>query len=570
MNRPGFSVALIVAVTASAAVVRLPRIDNRPMHCDEAVQAAKLGDLLERDYYRYDPREFHGPTLNYISRPVVRLCGAAKLADVTEAQLRLVPAIFGIALVAGVWLVRDGLGRPAAVVAALLMAVSPAMGFYSRYYIHETLLVFFTFIAMAALWRYAAGRRIAAVLVQPRPDWPRRLRQIGWLALGGVAVGLMHATKETCIIALFVMAVAAGVTTVWGAVAWRLAGRAPGRTKRNLAEILAAALVVALAAAAVSMLLFASFGANPAGVGESVGAYFHYLGRGKAQAIEAQWHVHPWHYYLRILLGSFSGGRVWTEALIVVLAVVGLAAGASGSRRLLGPADPSLVRFLAVYTVIVTAVYSAIPYKTPWCLLGPLHGMILLAGVGAVAVVRAARGRAAKAAAVALMAAATAHLAWQSRHASFVAYEHAGNPYVYAHTTSDVLKLTRFIKGVAAADPLNCGRDMQIQVFCPGHDYWPLPWYLRDFRRVGYDDEISPGASARVIITQASLEPALAAKLYEDPPPGHRNMYMIWPPEVNEYLQFRHNVPIRAYVRKDLWDALPPALTRWPPLPQQP
>ena len=37
-------------------------------------------------------------------------------------------------------------------------------------------------------------------------------------------------------------------------------------------------------------------------------------------------------------------------------------------------------------------VYSAIPYKTPWCLLGFLHGMILLAGVGAVVLVRSARG----------------------------------------------------------------------------------------------------------------------------------------------------------------------------------
>jgi hypothetical protein len=29
---------------------------------------------------------------------------------------------------------------------------------------------------------------------------------------------------------------------------------------------------------------------------------------------------------------------------------------------------------LAFYTLILLALYSAIPYKTPWCLLGFLHG----------------------------------------------------------------------------------------------------------------------------------------------------------------------------------------------------
>ena len=36
----------------------------------------------------------------------------------------------------------------------------------------------------------------------------------------------------------------------------------------------------------------------------------------------------------------------------------------------------------------LTLAYSAISYKTPWCMLGFLHGMILLAGIGAVALIR--------------------------------------------------------------------------------------------------------------------------------------------------------------------------------------
>ena len=46
-----------------------------------------------------------------------------------------------------------------------------------------------------------------------------------------------------------------------------------------------------------------------------------------------------------------------------------------------------LPHFLALYTILLTAIYSAISYKTPWCLLSFFHGMILLAGIGAAALV---------------------------------------------------------------------------------------------------------------------------------------------------------------------------------------
>ena len=90
-------------------------------------------------------------------------------------------------------LVADGLGRNATLWAALFTAVSPAVVFYSRYYIHEILLVFFTFLALAAGWRY----------------W--RSRKIGWALLAGAGVGLMHATKETFLITLVAAALALGL-----------------------------------------------------------------------------------------------------------------------------------------------------------------------------------------------------------------------------------------------------------------------------------------------------------------------------------------------------------------------
>ena len=100
------------------------------------------------------------------------------------------------------------LGTAESIAAAVLTAVSPAMVFYSRYYIQEMLLVCFTFGAIVALWRW----RQVATLCGGRGTCPRRARTWrhvysarAWLVALGVCVGMMHATKETCIIALAAM-----------------------------------------------------------------------------------------------------------------------------------------------------------------------------------------------------------------------------------------------------------------------------------------------------------------------------------------------------------------------------
>jgi uncharacterized protein (TIGR03663 family) len=160
-------------------------LDQRPMHNDEAVNGVKFGQLWDHGGYKYDPNEHHGPSIYYATLAVSRLTGAPQDFDqFSDRRLRFITVLFGIGLILLLPLVADGLGRKATLWAALLTAVSPAVVFYSRYYVHEILLVFFTFLALAAGWRY----------------W--RSRRIGWALLAGAGVGLMHATKETFLITL--------------------------------------------------------------------------------------------------------------------------------------------------------------------------------------------------------------------------------------------------------------------------------------------------------------------------------------------------------------------------------
>jgi len=124
------------------------------MHNDEAVNAMKFGKLWEQGAYKYDPNEHHGPTLYYATWLIGRLTAAPDFEHYTENRLRFVTVLFGIGCILLLPLLWDGLGRNGTAWAGLFLAVSPAFAFYSRYYIHEMLLVFFTLLALAAAWRY--------------------------------------------------------------------------------------------------------------------------------------------------------------------------------------------------------------------------------------------------------------------------------------------------------------------------------------------------------------------------------------------------------------------------------
>jgi len=535
------TVALLLAILAAAASIRLANLGNRPMHCDEAVHGIKFGQLLEQDTYIYDPHEYHGPSLNYLTLPVAWITGAEEIVDVSEAHLRLVPAFFGILLVGLVWLLRHEMGSVAMLSAAALTAFSPAMVFFSRYYIQEMLLVAFTLLAIVALGRWAHLLQPRPVEVGGKPANSLRaltLPAAGWLALFGLAVAMMHASKETCVLALAAMLFAGAVTLPQV----RRAG-----WKRLVPSILFAVAV----GAAVSAAFFSSFGKNPSGIADSYSTYFHYLGQASGEGSVGR-HVQPWHYYFRNLFWwPAEPGRFWSEGLIAALAFAGMVAAVVG--KAFDDRQRRFARFLAMYTVLLTVVYAALPYKTPWCSLSFLSGMILLAGVGMAAMLKALPNVWWKGLSVVVFVAFLVHLGWQAYEASFVFYEHRQNPYVYSHTTDDVPLLVDCIRELAERHP--DGTAMHIQAICPDHDYWPLPWYLRGFATVAWLDAIPAGSPAPLIITKPQVEEDLLRYLYVVQPPGHRNLYVpLPPPEGRQEWMFRPNVPLRVYVRLQLWN----------------
>jgi len=514
-------VVLLLAAAAGALAFRLPRLCDRPMHADEAVQAARSRDLWLRGRYVYDPNEFHGPTLQYATLPSLWVGPAKSFAETNEATYRIVPVLFGTGLILLLWLLSDAVGKPAALCAGVLTAVSPAFVYYSRYYIHETLLVFFILSAIGAGWRYARSGKLA------------------WCLAAGGFVGLMQATKETSVATYLAAAVALIGCLLWA----RLLGEAapedrPTRPGWHLA-------LGAAAAIAVAAVLLSSLFSNPRGPIDGVLAYRPWLVRAGGDSP----HVHQWYYYLHILTWWHrGGGPVWSEGFILALAALGFGLGLLPKRTLTPAASPSFVRWLGFYTLALTAAYSMIPYKTPWCLLGFLQGMILLAGVGAVGLVRIAPGIPLKVLMTLALMGVACHSAWQSYRASFVMPADPGNPYAYVHTLPDVVRLAGDLEELAKVIP----EDEETAVKVIWHDayYWPLPWYLRGFEHV----ELWRGMPADPRGTGIMPVPpplVISSPRFDAPLTERLDATHL----MTGYYGVRPNVLAQLWVRMDVWEA---------------
>lgn len=485
----GLALALL-GILAVALCVRLPHLEQRPMHGDEANQAVRTGMLLEKGVYHYDPTDHHGPVLYFAALPFCRAT-AKTFAETTEWNFRLVPVVFScftLVLMFGLGPRRGGglfANETGLSIAALLTALSPAMVYYNRFFIQESMFVTFLTGMLVCAIAYVRARE-----TEGERSFGRRTRAV--CAVGfGLCAGLALATKETVVLSFAAAAVAAVVACGFRRLlrAW------------NTRD----ALLASGCAILVAAMLYSSFFTYPQGIYDALFSTFSaYLTR--ATAVPE--HQHPWNFYLHLLFWfKYGRGPVWSEAGLLLPAVVAVAV-AFWPRRVV-PTRLRWVRFVAAYTLVLTALYSAIPYKTPWCALTFLHGFILLAGVGFGDMferLKQSQGKASMAGRALVYALLMVLLFCEGKQMVRACYQMPAdprNPYVYAHTGMDAMAL---VSTVDAAARKALGFDTPIALAVPTADTWPLPWYLRKYTQVGYwtrAAEIPTSFSPTIVIAAA-------------------------------------------------------------------
>jgi uncharacterized protein (TIGR03663 family) len=513
MNRKIFYPLLWVLVFMVAGALRLPSLSLRPMHTDEAVHAFKFAELLETGHYQYNPQEYHGPALYYLTLPAGWLGGYHSLSALTESCLRLVPVIWGILTLLVFLILTRYNNQRAMILAALFYALSSVIVYYNRYYIHETLLSAFLWFMLAFGCLFVKEKKTV------------------YAVLSGISLGLLIATKET-----WVLYLGAVILTIVLLPDWR---------KTFFSNITDIVLFILTPALVVAGLFYISFFTNPQGIADFARSFHYYFTRGAGESI----HTHPWYYYIKMLFYfKVKGAPLWSEGFIIILAGLGMLL--IMNKKLVTDQDRLGTRFIAVFTLVVIAVFSLLPYKIPWNMLGWMPGIAFLAGWSADYLLTHSRNKLIFYLLSLIFFLGFLHQAWQCWQLNYRYECSPVNPYVYAQPGKDIELIKDRLKRIAVVE----GYDTRIDVIFKNHDYWPLPWYLRSFKYVGWWDDLDPeNPLAPIIMLSVDQEENLLRRIYDLTPLADRQLYVSL---FDHQIELRPGLEMRGYIRYDAWQKL--------------
>ena len=562
-NRFWFAASLFVIFTS--IFLRLVWLSFKPFHHDEGVNGFFLTNLVRQGVYKYDPQNYHGPTLYYFALFSTYLFG------LNDFAVRFVTALFGVLLVVLILCLRRYLGTIGALTAAMLIALSPGMSFISRYFIHEILFVFFTLATAVAVLRFmdtnragltAIGSTSLLLLICLLPGTLNFAGAIGgenqvlkigagivffaleagivfllmrsltgwnegrpiYLILAAASVSLTFATKETAFISFGTMLIALVCVYVWRKIWAEDKNGWSEPVKFSLRNLQAAfgdkqSAIVLIGLCVVIfwyvwILFFSSFFTYNEGIKASFDAYNLWTKTGtKDHAENGFWAYIKW------------GFKVETPILLL---------GATGAIIALLKAKHRFALFSAFWGFGLMAAYTLIPYKTPWLALNFLLPIALVAGYG-INELAIAKQTWQRAAAAFLAAVAFGVSAYQAVDINFYRYDDDQMPYVYAHTRRAYNDLLREIERYAKIS----GKEKEASILIVSPDYWAMPWNLRDYPNAGFYGQITPSSSAEMIVGKTDQREEIEAEY------GAHFQY------VGTYA-LRPGVDLMLYVRKDL------------------
>ena len=444
---------LFLLVFILALVLRFLFLDLKLLHHDEAIHAYFSYNLLTSGKYIYDP-SYHGPLLYYLTSGMFSLFGDSDIVA------RILPSLFGALIVPLVYFIYKlgYLDHKQALVAALFIAVSPDMVYFSRFLRHDIFQLFFvTLLVVALLWYLNRGK-------------------FRYLLIAAIAVAGGMTLKEDMPIFLIIF----GIFGLY--LLWSKRITLPVSWKRD-------ALICTLVAVGIISLFYSSFGAHPEVlIPTDISQGFNQTGWYKA--IEHWTGMHsqcricgPWFFYIILF--------ILYELPILILAIVAIVQYGIDKRtreewyaRLKGlfrvkPVPLStedLVRvsikqlsecavkdrrrdffeFSLFWMVLSIAAYAYIGEKVPWLILHQLLPMIF------VAVYLMTNRKAAVAIGMsAFLIIMTLHVAYDPGDIS--------EPIVQVQNSEDLRVVMALI-------------DASNTTVIASKDYWPLPWYYRGDR----------------------------------------------------------------------------------------
>jgi uncharacterized protein (TIGR03663 family) len=430
-------------------ILRFYFLDLKLFHHDEAIHAWFSFELLTKGSWMYDP-SYHGPFLYYAT------AGMFAVFQDSDLVARLLPSLFGTLIIFLVYCVyRLGyFDKKQTLIAALFLAVSPDMVYFSRFLRHDIFMLFFTFLLVVALLCYFERG------------------QTRFAILAAIATAGSLCCKEEMPVILIIFA------GFFIYAVWRGRFSLPPQWKADL-------FIGLVLIAAIMGVLYSAFGTH---VETLTGQGFNLTTTGWYQAIEHWSAMHsqqrlggPWFFYIPLLLlyeipifvlaiiGTIqflvSGTRItltlkraknWAVNRSFSLPVSDLA---DASLRQLAAKDTGYIksdeffRFCIWWMLLSMAFYAYVGEKVPWLLIHQLLPMTF------VAVYRLSWPK------VTFALLGTIFLVAMTWHVAFVPVD-INEPIVQVQNSEDMRVVMDLI-------------DHADRVILASKDYWPLPWYYR-------------------------------------------------------------------------------------------
>ncbi|MDZ4676393.1 MAG: TIGR03663 family protein [Oligoflexia bacterium] len=432
-------------ILAIAVLLRFLFLAIKPPHFDEGINGWFVDQLIAHGFYKYDPTNYHGPFHFYVMYVFKLLMGRNLWA------LRISASLFGVAAVYLMILLRPYIGRFTANSAALFMAVSPGMVFYSRYAIHESELLFFSLLALLGFLRN-----------QTKND-----RTSLWqIALGCTGMIL---TKETFIVHIGTFFIAWGCLKIYERFSPSTDMTHKPQPSYHVHDI----WIVTFVSAFLIVIFYTGFFRNPQGVNDLFHSFMPWYKTGA----KGNGHDKPLWYWVTLFT------RYEWMALVGLLYLP----------RFLFKSSRWL-RLISIYGFGCFLAYSIINYKTPWCIIEIIWPFLILAASLLSDFARHTK----RALHIALVAVITFSMLSTARsiELNFFKYADATEPYVYVQTYPDIMNILAKLDAVVTKSPKH--RDSRIVLLLDSD--WPLPWLLGDYTKAEYYGTKLPNNADGILI----------------------------------------------------------------------
>ncbi len=447
---------------AGAIALRLFVIEERPFHTDEAVQAFQTVQLMDTGVYKYTPTDKHGPLLYFLTAGIYKLTGIPT-AELAEIHFRLIPLFSSLLLGALLISLRSSLSCTTLLVTIGIWAIAPLMVIYQTYYVQEALFVLFGWMLGVSFYKWIETREIKYALFI------------------GLSAGLMQTSKETSVIIYFSL-IAAMIPIIWRQQIVLETLRSVFNP-RTLIYVFAPFLVL-------YVVLFSSFFTHMQGLWDGIITYLHYFERAGGAG-----HEKPFGYYFGMFWLHRSEGVWWSELSILFLTS---ASWVYLTRKaFFKEGKPDIVWYLGTAGLIQFFVYSVIAYKTPWLMLFSYSTSALLIGAFMSELLK--KRMASKIVAYALVLILALELVDRLKLSTGRYAADARNPYLYVHTVKPFLKLEASLREMIEQ------RNPTVAIVSADFG-WPIPWYFREYDKMGYFTDTNIPEDLDVYIVDARLD----------------------------------------------------------------